>query len=136
MLKGASELASVKSYHLTIRHDGGILEGDFLYGMMSNTISVGGVIGLPAEEVALDDGLLEAVLVRMPQSVPEFNAAVRALARQEYTQESGVTVLHSSRFHITCQEPLPFTADGEFGGEYTDVEISAVHTPVCIVYGA
>lgn len=135
VLKGASELHNVKSYRLTIAHDEGVLEGDYLYGMVSNTISVGGLIGLPSDEVALDDGLLEAILVKMPQSVPEFNAAVRALARQEYSQESGVMVLHSSRFRITCAETVPFTADGEFGGEYKKVEISAVHTPVRIVYG-
>lgn len=135
VLKGASELASIKSYRLTIAHDGGILEGDYLYGMVSNTVSVGGVIGLPKEEVALDDGLLEAILVKMPQSVPEFNAALLALAKQEYSEEAGVVGLHSSRFRFTCDEAVPFTADGEFGGEYSEVEISAVHTPVRIVYG-
>lgn len=135
VLKGASELAAVKSYRLTIEHDGGRLEGDYLYGMVSNTISVGGLIGLPSKEVSLDDGLLEAVLVQMPQSVPAFNAAVLALAKQEYTEESGVVALHSSRFRVTCNQSVPFTADGEFGGEYKKVEIAAVHTPVRIVYG-
>ncbi len=103
--------------------------------MVCNTVSVGGLIGLPSDEVALDDGLLEAILVKTPQSVPEFNAVIRALARQEYSEESGVMVLHSSRFRITCDEPMPFTADGEFGGEYKEAEISAVHTPVRVVYG-
>ena len=136
VLQGVSELANVKSYRLTIHHDGGILEGDFLYGMFCNTVSVGGVIGLPSDQVALDDGLLEAVLVRAPQSVPDFNAAVLALATQEYTEESGVIVLHSSRFHITCDEAVPFTLDGEFGGEHTQTQVEAIHTPISIVYGA
>ena len=103
--------------------------------MVSNTVSVGGLIGLPAEEVSLDDGLLEAVLVRMPQTVAQMNAAIYALARQEYDQDSGVTGLHSSRFLITCAKPVPFTLDGEFGGAYTQADIAAVNTPIRIVYG-
>lgn len=135
VLKGATELTSQKRYRLTVDYDGGQLEGDYLYGMVSNTISVGGVIGLPAGEVKLDDGRLEALLVEAPNSIAQLNAAVRALARQEYSEESGVKVLHSTRFKFTCQEAVPFTVDGEFGGEHRQVEITAVHTPVRIVYG-
>ena len=135
VLKGVAELSSLKGYPLRLEHDGGVLEGEYLYGMVSNTISVGGVIGLPREEVALDDGLLEAVLVKVPHSVPELNAVIRALARQEYSEETGVIGLHSSRFRIHCEEPVPFTLDGEFGGEHTQVDIAAVARPIRIVYG-
>lgn len=135
VLKGASELTNLQSYSLRVEHDGGTLEGEFLYVMVSNTVSVGGLIGLPAEEVSLDDGLLEAVLVRMPQSVPQMNAAIHALARQEYTEDSGVVGLHSSRFLISCAQAIPFTLDGEFGGTYTQADIAAVNTPIQIVYG-
>ena len=65
----------------------------------------------------------------------QLNAVVRALARQEYTEESGVKVLHSTRFKFTGEEKVSFTVDGEYGGEYKQVEITAVHTPVKIVYG-
>lgn len=135
VLKGVAELSGLKGYGLRLEHDGGVMEGEFLYGMVSNTISVGGIIGLPREEVALDDGLLEAVLVKMPRSVPQMNAAIRALARQEYSEEAGVIGLHSSRLCITSGEPLPFTLDGEFGGEPTQAEITAVEKPIRIVCG-
>ena len=107
---------------------------DFL-GMISNTISVGGLIGLPADEVSLQDGLLECILVKAPQSIAQLNTAVRALARQEYSEESGVIGIHSSRFRFTGTEPLTITLDGEFGGEHTEMEFTAVDTPVDIVYG-
>jgi YegS/Rv2252/BmrU family lipid kinase len=135
VLRGAAELANLKGYKLRIEHDGGVLEGEYIYGMVSNTVSVGGLIGLPKDEVALDDGLLEAVLVEMPRSPAALNAAIYALARQEYSAESGVMGLHSSRFHITCLEPVPFTLDGEFGGEHEEVDIAAVDRPVKIIYG-
>lgn len=135
VLKGASELANLKRYRLKVEHDGGVLEGEYLYGMVSNTISVGGLIGLPSEEVALDDGLLEAVLVETPKTVQEMNNVIRALARQEYSEHSGVIGLHSSRFRITAEDHVPFTLDGEFGGEYTGAELAVAPCPVKIVRG-
>ena len=135
VLKGVAEVANLKSYHLRLEHDGGVLEGEYLYGMVSNTVSVGGIIGLPSDEVILDDGLLELVLVERPRSVPQLNAIIHALARQEYDAESGVVGLHASRLHITSAQPVPFTLDGEFGGEHTETEIAAVNTPSRIVYG-
>lgn len=135
VLKGVSELGNLKGYPLRVEHDGGTLEGEYLYGMVSNTVSVGGILGLPSDEVVLDDGLLELVLVEKPKTVAQLNAVIRALAKQEYDAESGVVGLHSSRFRITCGEPIPFTLDGEFGGEHPEAEIEAVSTPVRIVYG-
>ncbi len=135
VLKGASELTSLKGYRLKVEHDGGTLEGEYLYGMVSNTISVGGLIGLPSEDVALDDGLLEAILVETPKTVQQLNNIIRSLARQEYSEDSGVIGLHSSRFHITAEEAVPFTLDGEFGGEHTEAELAVVPRPVKIIRG-
>lgn len=135
VLKGVSELGSLKGYPLQVEHDGGVLEGEYLFGMVSNTVSVGGILGLPSDEVILDDGLLELILVEKPGSVAQMNAVIRALAKQEYDEDSGVVGLHSSHFRITCAQAVPFTLDGEFGGEHTDAEIAAVNTPVSIVCG-
>lgn len=135
VLKGVAELAGLKSYHLRLEYDGGTREGDYLFGMISNTVSVGGILGLPAEEVVLDDGLLEAVLVAMPKTMIDLNNAILALARHEYSEDSGVIGIHSAHFRITCEEAAPFTLDGEFGGDHQEVTIDAVHTPVRIVFG-
>ncbi len=135
VLKGVSEVGNLKGYGLRVEHDGGVLEGEYLYGMVSNTVSVGGLIGLPQEEVKLDDGLLEVVLVAMPKSVAQLNAIIYSLARQEYSEEGDFIGLHTSRLHITCGETVPFTLDGEFGGAHQAVEITAVSQPVRIVYG-
>lgn len=135
VLKGASELGSLTGYSLRVEHDGGVVEGEYLYGMISNTVSVGGILGLPSDEVVLDDGLLELVLVEKPKTMAQLNSVILALAKQEYAEGSGVVGLHSSQYHITCEESVPFTLDGEFGGEHTEARLSAVNTPIRIVYG-
>lgn len=136
VLRGVTELGNIKGYHLKLTHDGGELEGEFLYGMVSNTVSVGGLIGLPAEEVALDDGLLEVLLIPMPKTMADLNAMILGLATQTYSESTGIIGFHTSKLTMECGEPLPFTLDGENGGEHTLTRISAVHQAIPIVFGA
>ena len=135
VLKGATELANLRSYRLRLEHDAGAVEGEYIYGMVSNTVSVGGVLGLPKEEVALDDGLLEAVLIEKPKTMAQLNALILSLAKQEFSPKKGVVGLHSSRFHVTCEERVPLTLDGEYGGSYQEGDILAVPGPVRLVFG-
>ena len=69
-------------YHLTVEHDGGALEDDFIYGMVTNTNSVGGFKGFPPSQVSLDDGVFEVVLVRQPRKVGDLQDALLSLVRQ------------------------------------------------------
>lgn len=136
LLQGMGELANLKGYHLKVEHDRGSVEGNFLYGMFSNTISVGGLIDLPADQVALDDGLLESILVVMPKKMSDLQTSIHALAHHEYTRENGIVSLRSSRFRIISAEPLPMTLDGEYGGSHQEAVIEAMPRPIEIIYGA
>ena len=55
MLEGVKSLTNLKSYTMTVESDEMTLEGDFIFGMVTNTISVGGFKGLVASNVRLDD---------------------------------------------------------------------------------
>lgn len=135
LLEGLSRLGNLKGYRLAVEHDGGSLEGEFLFGMVSNTVSVGGILGLPAGTVSLDDGLLEAILVRMPHSALEFQVALSALMRQTLDESAGVIGFHTSRLQITSAQELPWTLDGEYGGSPRTAEIENCKHAVTIVYG-
>ena len=68
MLEGVKSLTNLKSYTMTVESDEMTLEGDFIFGMVTNTISVGGFKGLVASNVRLDDGLFEVLLIRTPKT--------------------------------------------------------------------
>ena len=71
VLEGIGRLGAIKSTRMTVTWDGGEVEGDFIFGMVSNTRSVGGFRGLPAKDVRLDDGKFEVELVRQPKNAAE-----------------------------------------------------------------
>ena len=136
MLESVTRIASIQSYPLIVDHDGGTEGGLYCYGMVSNTVSVGGFKGNPAQPVALDDGLFEVVLVRQPQNPLQLQAVIKALLSMSPDEEGLVTCYRTSRLRISCGQSLPWTLDGEFGGSHKVVEIANCRKAVAIVYGA
>ncbi len=135
VLEGATRLSSIQAYPLRVEHDGGVEEGAFCYGMVSNTVSVGGFKGAPAETVRLDDGLFECILVRLPQTAVQLQAVIRALMQMAPDENGLVVSLRTSRLRVTCPDELPWTLDGEFGGAPREAEIQNCKQAVSIVYG-
>ena len=135
VLEGATRLGSIQAYPLTVEHDGGVEEGGFCYGMVSNTVSVGGFKGMPAEPVRLDDGLFEVVLVRQPQNPLQLQAVIKALLTMSPDEGGLVTSFRTSRLRVACGQELPWTLDGEFGGAPAVAEIVNRQKAVTIVYG-
>lgn len=135
LLEGVAQLGSIESYHLNLEHDGGSEEGEYVFGMVSNTVSVGGLIGLPADQVALDDGLMEVLLIRTPKSALDFQGVIAALVKQSVEGAEGILALHTSRLKLTCDRAIPWTLDGEYGGDHRTVEVKACRRAIEIVHG-
>ena len=114
---------------------GGVEVGGYCYGMVSNTVSVGGFKGTPAQPVALDDGIFEVVLVRQPQNPLQLQAIIKALLTMSPDEGGLVTSYRTSRLKITCGQELPWTLDGEYGGSPAAAEIVNCRRAVSIVYG-
>lgn len=135
LLAGVTRLSSIKSYNLEITHDGGTLQGDFIYGMVSNTVSVGGFKGLPLGDIRLDDGLFEVMLVRQSKTMAELQNIIKVLLQQKPADGETVVTFHTTRLRVTCQEALPWTLDGEFGGDPQTAEIENDRQVLDLVWG-
>ena len=136
VLEGATKLGDLgRSHHLKAVYDGGELEGDFLYGMVTNTSSVGGFKIFPPSQISLNDGVFEVVLIRQPRSLADFQETLLALARQSTGASGRVEAFHTSRLTITAQDPIPWTLDGEYGGAPETAKIENLHKALTLVWG-
>lgn len=122
MLEAVKSLAGLKAHAVKVEWEGGSLEGEFLVGMVTNTVSVGGFKGLIAQDVALDDGLFEVLLVRSPKTPLEFSSIVTYLFFKEEENEY-VYRFKTSSVRFTGREPIDWVLDGEFGGSRAEAEI-------------
>lgn len=131
VLSGIPQLASITSYHMRVAYDDVEIEDDFIYGMVSDTVTVGGILDLNRDTVRVNDGQFEGLLVKMPRNLAELNELVVALRKQEY--EGKVVGFQAERVTITCDTEVPWTLDGEYGGACTRAEISVLPRAVTLV---
>lgn len=124
-------LSSTKSYRVKLSYDGNVIEDDFIYGMMCNSISVGGFKGLGGKDVLLNDGILEGLFIKMPKSLAELQQIINALLARELDSEYFYCI-KTSAAEISSEEDISWTLDGEFGGDLKNVSIKACQKAVCI----
>lgn len=129
ILEGIKSLAEVKTHELVIATDGEVISGEFLFGMVSNSISVGGFKMNSKSKIEMNDGLLEVILVRKPRNPIELQGAIAALLRNDFTTltNHGETCLYAFRtqkLQIFSKEAVSWTLDGEYGGDLQNVTIS------------
>ena len=118
VLEGMGRLANIPSYHLKVTTaEGHEAEGDFIYGMVGNTVSVGGLVNLPRDKVRLDDGLFEVLLLRQPRTARDWQSILTALTTLEPVEDGAVVAFSASEVTFACDQSVAWTVDGEFGGE-------------------
>ncbi len=122
IIEGIKSLTSVKSYKMKIEYEDGVIEDEFIYGMISNSESAGGFKGITGKDVILDDGLYEGTFIKVPKSPIELSTIINSLLGGNNKSEN-IYNFKTSRVKITSEEPVSWVLDGEFGGEHTEVDI-------------
>lgn len=114
--------AALKPYNMSILAGDRMIKDDFIYGMVSNSASIGGMKILPVNEIALDDGEFEVLLVKYPRSIEEINMMVSSLLAQD-PDPNYIYYFKTSHLEVHSEEEVAWTLDGENGGTHKDVEI-------------
>ena len=123
ILEGIKSLSSIKSYQLQIQSDELCESGEFIYGMISNSVSVGGFKNLTGKDVELNDGMFEVTLVKRPQNILELNEIATAFMTQKL-ESKHIVRFKTSSLNIKSEEEVQWTLDGEYGGEHKHVCIT------------
>ena len=121
IIESVKSFASLKSYQLKVQMGDMVIEDKFIYGMVANSKSVGGMKGLTGKEIKLDDGLFEVILIKGPKNPVEFQTMFNGFIFQN--DNSMVMHFKCSDISFTSEEQIPWVLDGEFGGNQTDVNI-------------
>ena len=122
VLEGVKSLGRLQPIHVRITADGEAFEEDYLFGAVTNTVSLGGVLRLDPSRVLLDDGMYELLLVKNPQNPAEAQAMLSALMLQNYDGPL-VRMLRASDILFESNHEISWTIDGEFGGSFSTTHI-------------
>lgn len=133
LLEGIQELSQLKNVHVRLELDEGrVIEDDFLFGAISNSLSVGGILTLDRKQVDMSDGLFELLLVRAPQDITEVSECIRALQTQKYNCRM-ITFLSASRVKVTASADMAWTLDGEREDGHENVEAKILHHAIQLI---
>lgn len=122
ILEGAKRLYTIKTYHMRVEYDGNEIEGDFLLGMITNSTSVGGFKNMTGKDVKLDDGMFEVTLIHKPKNIIELNTIIASLTNLK-DETDLIDSFRAESVKFYSEEEIPWTLDGEFGGDHKDVQI-------------
>lgn len=131
LLEGIKQLAKIREYKATFDLDGEIIEGGFLYAMITNATSAGGFKGITGKDVSLNDGVYEVMLVKKFSDIGDLNDVISVLTGLK-KDAPGVIKRKASRVKVYSTEDISWTIDGEYAGSYKDVEISIENCAVSI----
>ena len=132
MIEGVKSLAGLKPYRMKVEWEDQVLEEDFAFGMVTNTISVGGFKGLVNQSVALNDGLFEVLLIRMPRTPVDLSNIISYMFLREEPNEY-VHKFKTSSIRLTSEQEVDWVLDGEYGGSRTEVTIGNIRENIQIL---
>lgn len=132
VLEAMKKIGTIKPIHMLMEYDDQIIEGDYLFGMISNSISVGGIKGLIGYNVSMNDGLFEVMLVKHLENPLEFPMILSNLLAKEKDPKY-ITTFRCSAMKIHSDQPVNWTLDGEFGGERCDTSVLIYKQAVSII---
>ena len=119
VLEGISELSQIRPFHVRMELENEVVEDDFLFGCISNSTSIGGMLTLDPKQVDMADGLFEIFLVRAPRNLTEISECIQALQSQRYNDCAMITFGPAQNILVTAEETMPWTLDGEkFDGQH------------------
>ena len=133
VLEGIKELSSLHSYHVTITLDDGEREeGDYVFGAVSNSTSVGGILTLDPEIVDMNDGQFELLLVKFPKNPAELAEIILSLSSQKY--DSPFLLFRPARKLMVEADPdMDWTLDGEFAKGSELIRIENLHSAIRVM---
>lgn len=135
LLDAVTKLTTLRTYHMKVTYDGNNeVEGDYLYGMITNSISVGGFKGITGKNVALDDGLFEVTLIKRPKNPIDLNLVLGSMIGMDFKTDSVVS-FKASEIIFEAEQKVPWVLDGEYGGSPRKVKITNNKKAIRIMSG-
>ncbi len=126
ILEGIQEISQIRANHIRMELPDQTIEGDYIFGAVSNSTSVGGLLTLDPKQVDMADGKLELLLVRAPKDLGELSDAIFSLQKQKYDSPM-LTFAKAEQLRIFADPDMPWTLDGEKEQGHAEITIKNMH---------
>ena len=134
-MKAIKELIKIPTYKVKIKFDEEELEGEFIYGGISNSMSIAGFKWFNEEDIDLSDGKFEAIFIRKPKKLSGYFRLLNDFRHKDYMVNRDFVYFKASNIQIQTDENVAWTIDGEYAGDLNFVDIKncnkAIEFAIC-----
>ena len=132
ILEGMRDLTAIKPVHMRVTAGDLMLEDDFIFCSITNSTSVGGILKLDTQLVALNDGKFEVTLVRNPTNPAQLGSVFAGLTTMNVPNDM-IHFFSGRKVRVECAEAVEWTLDGEREPETDHVLLENLHSAVRII---
>ncbi len=129
VMEAGKSVLNMKSYNMKVLFDDDEVEGNFVYGQITNSLSIGGFKNFGSKNMSFSDGKFETVLIKTPENPLELQRIINSLLMDDLSDEM-IVFKKSSRVVIKSKEEVPWTVDGEYGGSFKTTRVSNIRKAV------
>lgn len=122
VIDGIKSLSEIKTHRARVTADGEVYEGEFIFGAITNSLSIGGVMNFSPSDVVLNDGKFELMLIKVPKTLAKLGNIAVNLINKKYNSDD-VIFVHASEITTEFEHPTPITFDGEYAGTFENIHI-------------
>lgn len=126
ILEGIKDIPSIRPLKLWLKMEQGVYGGEYLFGAVCNSTSVGGILTLSDDLVDMNDGKFEVLLIKSPSNILELNQILLALTTQNFNSPM-ISFFSSSKMEVTADPDMPWTLDGEYQEGAESITIENIH---------
>ena len=129
-MKAIKELIKIPTYKVKIKFDEEELEGEFIYGGISNSMSIAGFKWFNEEDIDLSDGKFEAIFIRKPKKLSGYFRLINDFRHKDYMVNRDFVYFKASNIQIQTDKNVAWTIDGEYAGDLNFVEIENINKAI------
>lgn len=125
VLEGMRDIPNIRPYHLRVETGGITYEDDYIFGAVSNSVSIGGLLKLDSNDVDLDDGLFEILLIKNPKTPIELSRILNSIRKREY-KDKLIQFIKAQEATFYMDESISWSIDGEYENGCSKVSIQNI----------
>lgn len=132
IIEGIKDIPSIKPLKLRMKMEQGIYGGEYLFGAICNSTSVGGLLTLSDDLVDMNDGKFEVMLIKAPANILELNQILLALTTQNFNCPM-ISLFNSGNLEITAEPDMPWTLDGEYQQGCDNIKVENIKGAIQLI---
>ncbi|MBQ7011392.1 MAG: YegS/Rv2252/BmrU family lipid kinase [Clostridia bacterium] len=132
VLEGINDISAIRPWHLRFETPEKTVEGDYIFGAVSNSTSVAGLLTISPKIVDMNDGRFELLLIRHPTNIVDLSEIIRALSSSDYSSYM-LDFFSASEIRVSASENMDWTLDGEWQKGASSVKIENIHNAIRVV---